>query len=310
MADDLRGQPAAGAIAELLTALRASGAGEPTVRQRRWALNEYLGHLARTRGVFPDRVNAAELLDPAAAEAWYAEAAAGATRRRGTTGDPRAGHGSSRARVTSFNALAEHLGHPARLAPLPPAYDTPLPRHEAERLIRTIADSRPATSNPVTLATWERTSALAALVADTGASISDVAVLRLADLSLDTRPVTVRLPQDSHPLGELTAAVLRRWLDTRAVLTATVRSDRPGVPGHRLQGGEVQEVWVTTRPGRPQPGRSAAPAGLPASVRALHHAHRALTARLTGAPTRLGLLRSADAAPQAHPTIPAPKDRV
>ncbi|MFD9607329.1 hypothetical protein [Streptomyces sp. NPDC059970] len=107
------------------------------------------------------------------------------------------------------------------------------------------------------------------------------APLRLADLDLERRPMPrVRVGEQWYPIVDaVSRRALTRWKATHQALTA----------GHLkvLRGGNVEELWVTTAPGRPRGGQTAPPAGLPAAVRTLAVSHRKLTSTALGAPLLL-----------------------
>jgi hypothetical protein len=128
-------------------------------------------------------------------------------------------------------------------------------------------------------ATWERSVALIALAVCTGQGMSALHPMRLADLETARSLPRVRVAGDWYPLDTVSRGTLDRWLATHHALTA----------GHLkvLRGGRVEELWITTAPGRPRGGRPAPPAGLPAAVRTLESAHRKLTATTLGTPLLL-----------------------
>ncbi|NEB06533.1 hypothetical protein G3I78_47070, partial [Streptomyces sp. SID13726] len=101
-----------------------------------------------------------------------------------------------------------------------------------------------------------------------------------------------------YPVDAVSRAALTRWVATQRALTA----------GHLkvLNGGDVEELWVTTSPGRPRAGRPAPPAGLPAVVRTLEAAHRKLTSLALGSPLLLEQFcpLPEDAAKPGNPSIP------
>lgn len=123
--------------------------------------------------------------------------------------------------------------------------------------------------------------------------------MRLTDIELEHRPLPrVRVSGHWYPIVDAAARrALERWSKTHQALTA----------GHlkTLQGGDVQQLWVTTTPGRPRGGATAPPAGLPAAVRTLESAHRKLTATALGSP----LLLDSFAAPRTHQSPQTPPDR-
>ncbi|MGW4615888.1 hypothetical protein ACWEJS_26980, partial [Rhodococcus triatomae] len=125
----------------------------------------------------------------------------------------------------------------------------------------------------------ERSVALIALAVCTGHGISALHPMRLADLELERSLPRARVASDWYPLDAVSRGAIARWKETHKALTA----------GHlkALKGGRVEELWVTTAPGRPRGGQPAPPAGLPAAVRTLESAHRKLTAMSLGTPLLL-----------------------
>jgi hypothetical protein len=218
-------------------------------------------------------------MDPARADAWLADAAAGKTRTRNTLRGPVAAAypNSMRVRIDSYNAFAEFLYLPQRIESQPPADGDLLTPAEAERLLHDLAVRRPLHANAITSL---RTAAVAALVADTGRSVPDLARLKVAALHLDGE-AHVELGDGPCPLGERTVQVLNRWLDARAAIIAELEGSDPG------------HLWIPTKPGRPRGGRDPVKPGLtPAAVRTLHHAHRTLVSQVLGTPLRPGALRA------------------
>ncbi|MGC5236854.1 hypothetical protein [Streptomyces albogriseolus] len=139
------------------------------------------------------------------------------------------------------------------------------------------ADPRPPTN-----LTWIRTAALAALVAATGRTISELAELDVTDLRLTAQPPQLLLEDGPVELDEDTVRTVRRWLRQRAAITA------------RLEGSDPGYLWIPTKqPGNPRrPDTVLPPLGARrATVRALHAAHRRLVLSLLGRPLRLGELR-------------------
>ncbi|WP_438493963.1 hypothetical protein [Streptomyces asiaticus] len=62
----------------------------------------------------------------------------------------------------------------------------------------------------------------------------------------------------------------------------------------QLQGGQAQELWVTTAPGRPRIGHPAPRPGMPAARRTLEAAHRTLMMEALGSPLLLEQFCSVD----------------
>ena len=247
-----------------------------TRRIRRHFLNEYLQHAQQAAGTIEMTVR--ELMDPARADAWLSDAAAGKTRTRNTLRGPdAAAHSNSmRVRIDSYNAFAEFLGLPERRDSEPPADGDFLTPAEAERLLHNLAVRRPVHANAVTSL---RTAAVAALVADTGRTVPELAHLKVKALRLDDA-AHVELDDGPCPLRASTVQALTRWLGARAAIIAELEGSDPG------------HLWIPTKPGRPRGGRPPVKPGLtPAAVRTLHAAHRTLVSQVLGAPLRPGALR-------------------
>lgn len=247
-----------------------------TRRIRRYFLNEYLRHVQQAAGTA--EVTVGELMDPVRTDSWLADAAAGKTRTRNTLRGPdAAAHPNSmRVRLDSYNAFAEFLGLPDRRDTQPPVHGNVLSPAQAERLLHDLALRRPVHANAVTVL---RTAAVAALVADTGRGVPDLAHLKLSALHLDGE-ARVELDDGPCPLETRTIQVLTRWLAARAAIIAELEGSDPG------------HLWIPTKPGRPRGGRPPAKPGLtPAAVRTLHAAHRTLVSQVLGTPLRPGALR-------------------
>ncbi len=254
-----------------------------TRRIRRHFLDEYLHHVQQAAGT--TEVTVAELLDPARAEAWLCDAAAGRTRTRGTLrGRGAAAYPNSmRVRADSYNSFAGFLGQPDRRDSQPPAPGYRLTPADTDRLLRDLAARRPFHANAVTCL---RTAAVAALVADTGRSVPELARLSVRALHLDGQ-ARVNLAGGPAALGRPTVQILTRWLDARAAIIA------------ELQGSDPGHLWIPTKPGRPRGGRPPVKPGLtPAAVRTLHAAHRTLVRQVLGTPLRPGAFQPQ--ARQAH----------
>ncbi len=269
------GRPAGDAIADFIRYLADRQFAASTRRIRQHYLAEYLRHAEQGT----TRLSAAELLDPARADAWLADAAAGKTRTRNTLRGREAAalRNSMRVRIDSWNAFAKFLGQPDRRDSQPPARGYRLTPADTERLLHDLTVRRPVHANA---ATSLRTAAMAAVVADTGRSVPELARLRVSALHLDGEP-HVNLADGPGPLGRPAAQVLTRWLAARAAIIAELEGSDPG------------HLWIPTKPGRPRGGRDPVKPGLtPAAVRTLHAAHRALVSQLLGTPLRPGALRS------------------
>ena len=248
-----------------------------TRRIRRHFLDEYLQHAGEAAGSVD--LAAGELMDPARASAWLADAAAGKTRTRNTLRGPEAAaySNSMRVRIDSYNAFAEFLGLPGRLDSEPPASGYYLTPADTECLLRDLAVRRPVHANAATVL---RTVAVAALVADTGRNVPELARLKVSALHLDGGP-RVELADGPCPLGGATVQILTRWLGARAEIIAELEGSDPG------------HLWIPTKPGRPRGGRPPVKPGVTrAAVRTLHAAHRTLVSRVLGTPLRPGAFRA------------------
>jgi len=248
-----------------------------TRRIRRHFLTEYLHHALQAGGTI--EITVGELMDPARAYTWLADAAAGKTRTRNTLRGPVAAAypNSMRVRIDSYNAFAEYLGLPGRLDSRPPARGFYLTPTDTERLVHDLTVRRPIHANALTSL---RTAALAALVADTGRGVPELAHLKVSALHLDDQAY-VDLGDESCPLSDATVHILTRWLAARAAIIAELEGSDPG------------HLWIPIKPGRPRGGRPPVKPGItPAAVRTLHAAHRSLVSQLLGTPLRPGALRS------------------
>ena len=289
---------AATAIESLDAALAADGRRAATRRQRRWALNDLARHTATARGTPVHRLTVADVLAPESIADWLAAAEDGKTRERGAG---RSSAAAQRARLASVRALADHVGLPmVPIVSLPRVGRLPgLDRSEAAVAIRILAERRPP---PIREEHWIRTTALAALVIDTGARVGELAVVRVADLAfadggdggsitVPDRPPGHRLPAETDlydpahtrtaEFRASTARLVRSWLDTRARLVAT------------LQGSDPRRLWVAVGAGGDVNGPPGQRAGMPLSSRSLHRSWRRIADLLDqldvpGVPRRLG----------------------
>ncbi len=278
MADPEERRSARGAIDDFIRHLADGQFAIITRRIRRHFLSEYLQHAQQAVGAID--ISVGELMNPARADAWLSDAADGKTRTRNTLRGPDAAAytNSMRVRIDSYNALAEFLFLPDRLDSQSPARGFYLTSADTERLLHDLTVRRPVYANA---ATSLRTAALAALVADTGRSVPELARLNISALHLDGEG-RVELADGSCPLGGPTVQILTRWLSARAVIIAELEGSDPGY------------LWIPTKPGRPRGGREPVKPGLsPAAVRTLHAAHRTLVTQLLGTPLRPGALRAA-----------------
>ncbi len=225
-------------------------------------------------------------MDGARTAAWLADAAAGKTRTRNTSRGPEAAAypNSMRVRVDSVNAFAEFLGEPARLDRQPPARGYQLTPGDTEALLHDLTVKRPIHANAMTAL---RTAAVAALVADSGRGVPELADLNVSALHLDGDEPRADVDGESVPLTQATVHILTRWLAARASIVADLEGSDPG------------HLWIPTKPGRARGGVPSAKPGIsPAAVRTLHASHRNLVSQLLGTPLRPGALR---AAAEAHP---------
>ena len=247
-----------------------------TQRIRRHFLDEYLRHAEQATGA--TQITVGELMDPARADEWLSDAAAGKIRTRNTLygSDAAAYPNSMRVRIRSYNAFAEFVGLPGRRDSPPPARGFYLTPADTGRFLHDLTVRRPIHANA---ATSLRTAALAALVADTGRGVPELAGLDVGALHLDGE-ARVELADGPCPLGGPAVQILSRWLGARATIIAELQGSDPGY------------LWIPTKPGRPRHGRPPVKPGLtPAAVRTLHAAHRTLVSQLLGTPLRPGALR-------------------
>jgi len=276
------GSPASGAVDDFIRDLASRQFSSTTRRIRRHFLDEYLQHAQQAAGTI--QITVSELMDPAHAGAWLSDAAAGKIRTRNTLygSDAAAYPNSMRVRIDSYNAFAEFLGLPDRRNSPPPARGFHLTPADTERVLHDLTVRRPIHANA---ATSLRTAAMAALVADTGRGVPELARLNVSALHLDGE-ASVEVTDGSCPLGAAAAQILTRWLRARAAITAELEGSDPGY------------LWIPTKPGRPRGGRPPVRPGLTrAAVRTLHAAHRTLVSQLLGTPLRPGALRDHGAVP-------------
>src|SRR5258707_9632242 len=269
-------RPADEAINAFIRHLASRDFSITTRRIRRHFLDEYLQHVQEAAGSLD--ISVGELMEPARAAVWLADAADGKTRTRNTLGGPDAAaySNSMRVRIDSYNAFAEFLCLPDRYDRQPPVAGDYLSPADIGRLLHDLAVRRPIHANA---ATAIRSAAVAALVADTGRNVPELARLNVSALYLDGE-ARVDLTDGSCRLGSATVQILTRWLDVRAAIVAELEGSDPGY------------LWIPTKPGRPRGGRPPVKPGLtPAAVRTLHAAHRTLVSQLLGNPLRPGALR-------------------
>ena len=290
--------PATVAIEEFGRRLADRGLSATTRRIRVHFLREYLRHALsswdateadgppREAPPAPGEVTAGKLMTPERASAWLADAAAGKTRTRGTSrGREAAAYlNSMRVRADTWNGFAEFLGLPDRLASAKPADGFRLPPQEAEQLVHDLAVRLPVTANAITAL---RTAAVAALVADTGRGVPELAGLTVDALRLSGGSPAVEVGDESFRLGADAVRTVSRWLSARAALIAELEGSDPGY------------LWIPVKPGRPRGGQPPVKPGLvPAAVRTLHHAHRVYVSQMLGTPLRPGTLRALHEAAQ------------
>jgi hypothetical protein len=306
MPDPDASTPARDAIDAFLRHLADRDMSATTRRIRKTYLNEFLRHAqqaaspAETDGAGTDEeeaegaaarpLTAGELMDGGRAAAWLADAAAGKTRTRNTSRGPEAAAypNSMRVRIDSVNAFAEFVGEPGRLDRQPPARGYQLTPGDTEALLHDLTVKRPIHANAMTAL---RTAAVAALVADTGRGVPELADLNISALHLDGDEPRANVDGESVPLTQATVHILTRWLAARASIVADLEGSDPG------------HLWIPTKPGRARGGVPSAKPGIsPAAVRTLHASHRTLVSQLLGTPLRPGALR---AAAEAHPVAAA-----
>jgi hypothetical protein len=310
MPDPDASTPARDAIDAFLRHLADRDLSATTRRIRKTYLNEYLRH-AQQVAAEPDEADGAsasvgaegtparpltagDLMDGDRAAAWLADAAAGKTRTRNTSRGPEAAAypNSMRVRIDSVNAFAEFLGEPGRLDRQPPARGYQLTPGDTEALLHDLTVKRPIHANAMTAL---RTAAVAALVADTGRGVPELADLNVSALHLDGDEPRADVDGESVPLTQATVHILTRWLAARASIVADLEGSDPG------------HLWIPTKPGRARGGVPSAKPGIsPAAVRTLHASHRTLVSQLLGTPLRPGALR---AAAEAHPLAAAQEQK-
>ena len=270
--------PAGEAVDDFIRHLSDRQFASSTRRIRRHFLEEYLRHAQQAAG--SGQLTAGELMDPSRAAAWLADAADGKLRTRNTLRGPEAASypNSMRVRIRTYNAFAEFLGLADRRDNEPPARGFYLTPADTQRLLYDLTTRRPVLGDA---AIALRTAAVAALVADTGRGVPELAGLAVSALHLDGEAY-VELDDGPGRLSGPAVAILTRWLGARAEIIAELQGSDPGY------------LWIPVKPGRPRGGQPPVKPGLaPAAVRTLHAAHRTLVSRMLGTPLRPGALRAA-----------------
>jgi integrase len=274
--------PAGVAIDDFVRHLSDRQFASSTRRIRRHFLEEYLRHAQQAAG--SGQLTAGELMDSSRAAAWLADAADGKLRTRNTLRGPEAASypNSMRVRIRTYNAFAEFLGLADRRDNEPPARGFYLTPADTQRLLYDLTTRRPVLGDA---AIALRTAAVAALVADTGRGVPELAGLTVSALHLDGE-AHVELDDGPGRLSGPAVAILTRWLGARAEIIAELQGSDPGY------------LWIPVKPGRPRGGQPPVKPGLaPAAVRTLHAAHRTLVSRMLGTPLRPGALRAAGERP-------------
>ena len=141
-------EPADEAINEFIRHLANRDFSITTRRIRRHFLDEYLQHVQQAAGTVD--ISVSQLMEPARAAAWLADAADGKTRTRNTLGGPDAAaySNSMRVRIDSYNAFAEFLCLPGRYDRQPPAAGDYRPRPTPNACFTTWPSAGPSTPTP------------------------------------------------------------------------------------------------------------------------------------------------------------------
>ncbi|GAA3822321.1 hypothetical protein [Cellulomonas soli] len=234
-------------IGRYMSDLEASPA---TRRQRRWAFEDLVAFVA-TR--FDTPSPAADLvLREDVLHAWL--------ERPGESGHAPS-VASARARASAARALTRYAVENRLLVPVAEGPELRLPapppadRDRPAGALLLAAAAGPAPWG-VPTSIWARFSAHVHLLAATGATERELALVTLAALGPQNR--SIRVPElGVVELGDRAARSLTRWLALRA---ATVES---------LQGSDPQTLWIRLHPGKDHRTGVIAPAGLTISPRGL-----------------------------------------
>ena len=247
-------------VEDYLATLGAASAS--TVRQRRWALGELLGH-AGAQGA----ASASEVLDASVVSAWVDHAA--------TREDSPASLPGLRARAAAARALARHGEEVAAVAAgtldalvaaLALPSPVPVARTRAERVRHLLSLASPERyPGGVLPAVWARFCAHTHVLALTGAREDVCASLDLGSVDAAPGPAgsvgsvstTDLAGTRTWALGGPARTAVRAWLEQRALLVA------------RLQGSDPGALWVRVRPASDHLGGALRPAGLKISDRGL-----------------------------------------
>ena len=263
--------PASEAIDDFIRHLSDRQFASSTRRIRRHFLEEYLQHAQQAAG--SGQLTAGELMDPGRAAAWLADAADGKLRTRNTLRGPEAASypNSMRVRIRSYNAFAEFLGLPDRRDNEPPARGFYLTPADTQRLLYDLTTRRPVLGDA---AIALRTAAVAALVADTGRGVPELAGLdgqraapgRRGSRRTRRRSVPAQRPGrgDPHPVARSPGRDHRRTAGQRPWLPVDPGQAR-AAPGRPAAGQARPRPRGRADPARRPPHPRQPDAGHPAS---------------------------------------------